>query len=226
MAIGHWYWKKRQTRPKPKPILFASAMTAYTMAGTPGMYISSEPQPGVKDLGLAIEPIVGYRAYAVDDNVLLSYNGVPWPHREPLQALCGGNVFADHDVPKADCHCGIYAWNAQHLCEDADVWGEVNLWGDVMLCPAGYRAEIAYPKTLHLKGPPTRALIRLRDALADAYGVPVTLTEPEVKVPDEIEFLHTTNVFTGGSIAPTNLIYPPFPGGAVGGTGPAGLPGT
>lgn len=145
----------------------------------------SPPLPELKDLGLAIEPIVAVREFGVymdgNDPVLTSFNGVPWPAYEPLYATCGNNPFTDHDAPSLDCQCGIYAWDASrgYAAGPGSLSGEVYLWGDILICEMGYRAEVAYPKSLHINGTPTRNAIRIRDGLADMYGVPVTLgTDP------------------------------------------------
>jgi hypothetical protein len=155
----------------------ATAMTSVTIGyGYTEHAAVSEP----KDLGLAIEPIIGLRGYNLRSTkpVLSSFNGVEWPHREPLEAVCGGNPLATHDAPCAECACGIYSWTENMTRTGlGSLYGEVYLWGDVLICEQGYRAELAYPKTLHIVCPQTRSAVRMRDALADAYGVPVTLTD-------------------------------------------------
>jgi len=217
---GHWYWKKRK---KTNPFLGANpaftssftAVTSVTMAGSPGMYVEKKE---VKDLGLAIEPIVGVREYHVymdgEEPTLSSFNGCPWPHRQALIARCGDNVFADHEVPKDGCGCGIYAWKsevAESYC-NTPLSGEVYLWGDVLVCEAGYRAEIAYPKNLNIRSKQTRATIRLRDALEKAYGVPVTLSDPEVQTETLVDLTSTLlspGQYKGITVFPT--LPPPSP---------------
>lgn len=134
----------------------------------------------VEDKGLAIEPIIGLRSYyaQVEDMCLLSHNGIYWPKREPLRAHCEKDYFAAHEVPSEDCDCGVYAWPQDATDKMVgNVYGEVYLWGDVLVCEYGYRAEIAYPKSLTIKAPAaTRAIRRLRDGLEEGYGVPVTVS--------------------------------------------------
>lgn len=155
----------------------------YYVAASPG-HVASEPEPELKDMGLAIEPIVGLRGYTVDPETmqLISFNSVAWPHREPLYALCGDNPFAAHDAPSENCACGIYAWNANAKDHVSGLFGEVYLWGDVLVCPMGYRAEIAYPKNLTIQSRKTRAALRVRDGLEEAYGIPVTIVDPDAEI--------------------------------------------
>lgn len=159
------------------------------------------PSTEIEDKGLAIEPIIGWRAFGVKavetlnaapEYELVSLNGVSWPYRRPLEALCNGNLLADHDVPKPSCSCGIYAWNKESrgnaYSNHNSIYGEVYLWGDVLICDHGYRAEIAYPKRLFLSNPvDTRASRRVREGLIEAYGVPVEY-EPGSRAAAEEEF--------------------------------------
>ena len=141
--------------------------------------------PELQDLGTAIEPIVALRSYYVDldsfeEPVLCSFNGTPWPHRRPLYAYCGADPFIDHEVPAEHCNCGIYAWRSELTGNVAgNLYGEVYLWGDVLICDSGgYRAEIAYPKSLFIAAAVTRSTERIRDGVAEAYGIPVEIVQP------------------------------------------------
>lgn len=166
----------------PAPALISASTSYITSAPITFDVFPSDP-PALNDLGLAIEPIVGLRSFGIymdgNDPVLTSFNGTPWPAYEALYATCGSKVISDHDSPSISCQCGIYAWNqevgARNRGGEGSVWGDVYLWGDVLIADAGYRAEIAYPKSLHIESQPTRSAIRVRDGLADMYGVPVTL---------------------------------------------------
>ena len=147
--------------------------------------------PGATSYGLkqskSEEPIVGYRDFKVVQGQhgysLQSRNGAIWPHRRKMVGLCNGNPFVDHNVPEPTCQCGIYAYDKPDdpamRGSNATVWGEIAMWGEVLVCETGYRAEFAYPTALFLRKPfspnnkPTRALEALRDELEDNYGVPV-----------------------------------------------------
>lgn len=141
--------------------------------------------PELQDLGTAIEPIVALRSYYVDLDTfmeprLCSFNGTPWPPRRPLYAHCGCDAFINHEVPFEDCQCGIYAWRQELTGSvSGNLYGEVYLWGDVLICDqGGYRAEIAYPKSLFIASTPTRSTERIRVGLAEAYGIPVEIVDP------------------------------------------------
>lgn len=137
--------------------------------------------PAVEDKGLAIEPIIGIREFNVEMEpvpTLYSFNDCSWPQRAPLYAVCGADPLPAHEVPGERCSCGIYAWKPECPNINGKVWGEVYLWGEVLICDYGYRAEIAYPKSLTIRSNPTRSALRVRDGLEESYGVPVKMVEP------------------------------------------------
>jgi hypothetical protein len=203
----------------------SAAVTSVTTV-TPYFTPIAEAPEVVKDRGLAIEPIVGIRAFQIDLEIdqsarLVSFNNIGWPARQPLYGHCLNNLLGDHDVPGETCVCGIYAWNKDNagMLGGADVTGEVYLWGDVLVAELGYRAEIAYPKSLTIKAKSTRNAIRIRDGLMDAYGIPVDLVEPE---PVEHAIHYGVTGATGpaqifGGVVPatspywTTNIYPTMP---------------
>jgi len=172
---------------------FAQMMNA--LGGNPqpmiiGASQIEEKQPvELEDAGLTLEPIVGYRDFEIlwrtDDCRLYSRNGEMWAPRERMVAVCvsQGRQFIDHDAPDANCErkCGIYAFSSPShkdlQVSSAAVWGEVNLWGEVLICPTGWRAEYAYPKTLFVRDHGTKMSGRVRDRLEAAYGIPVHLVE-------------------------------------------------
>lgn len=214
-----------------KPQAMSAAVSMLTTM--PSFTASRGPDPvprKIEDRGLAIEPIVGIRAFQLDLDVdmtptLVSFNNIAWPARQPLYGYCLNNLLADHDVPGEDCVCGIYAWNKdnQQMLNGADVTGEVYLWGDVLVAELGYRAEIAYPKSLTIKAKPTRNVMRIHDGLVEAYGVPVMLVDHEETAPPELATYYGQTGATypvtasGGFVAPmtpyywTPSIHPPIP---------------
>lgn len=193
---------RKRRRPKNPPLLsgatgpaLLSALPVFNAAFTTAISFTEEPAEPVTitDRGLAITPIVGVREFQIymelEHPTLFSFNGACWPARKALAAGCGNNMFADHEVPDLSCHCGIYAWQPQvaHRYCSTPVRGEVYMWGDVLIHDLGYRAEFAYPKSLTLHAHPTRSVMRIRDSIADAYGIPVSIIEPEVPEPTEEE---------------------------------------
>ncbi len=146
------------------------------------------------DRGVGIEPIVAYRDFNVvrdfGSNIYLtSRNGFTWPQFRPLEASCHKSLSAKvnmiaetprHDAPYDVCSCGIYAFDTlghSDLKTQCPVYGEVYLWGDVLICESGYRAQYAYPKTLFVMDNGTRWSQRIREDLEQSYGVPTHLVD-------------------------------------------------
>jgi len=170
-------WQRFIGQGVTSPQAFSSSAMTYTFSP-----LHLETTTEIKDRGLAIEPIVGIREFRVDldeEPTIYSFNGTPWPQRQPLYASCGHDLFGDHEVPDPGCSCGIYAWHENQTSDvNGKLYGEVYLWGDVLICQAGYRAEIAYPKSLTIRAVSTRSALRVRAGLELAYGVPVTIVDP------------------------------------------------
>ena len=131
-----------------------------------------------------------------------------WPRRRRLSAECGRGfhtgssspVRGEHRAPSIGCSCGIYAtWNADRAAQIADcatarfrdclgrpvigaAVGEVSLWGTVVECTQGWRAEYAYPARIHVLAPSygrRASIVEVEDLAADlaGYGVPVDSVE-------------------------------------------------
>jgi hypothetical protein len=86
---------------------------------------------------------------------------VPWAPREAQQAICySPGPRGRHHAPKHYCGCGLYAFNSiepDFALNPAYVAGSmpnrialgaVSLWGKVLVCTRGYRAEFAYPRSI------------------------------------------------------------------------------
>lgn len=148
----------------------------------PGALYKTPIEEKLKDLGLSIEPIVGYRDFLWKNGKLFSRGyDTPWPPREKLVAFCKNDpLLADHDAPEQGCKCGIYAFdtpNHHDLNWTSAIWAELYLWGEVLICDSGYRAEFAYPKTLFLRDTGTKAIRYVRDSIEAVYGVPAFLVK-------------------------------------------------
>jgi hypothetical protein len=101
-----------------------------------------------------IEPVIGYRQWTVEGNVLRSpFRRVHW--RNPVaRAHCNLSLarFAlghePHDAPHPDCDCGIYALHNPRgglhtVGDECPVWGAVALWGRIEAHDGGMRAQTA-----------------------------------------------------------------------------------
>ena len=151
-----------------------------------------QAMPGAKTYGTGIklksgsEPVTGFRDFELTDTVhgllLRSRNGAFWGPRERFRALCQKRAIPDHDVPSLDCECGVYAYDTPDhpslKSGHGAIWGEVAMWGDVLVCDTGFRAEYAYPTAIFIRDAyRTRTVKKIRDELAESYGVPVFLVE-------------------------------------------------
>src|SRR3954468_6736436 len=115
---------------------------------------------GGRALDFYAEAIVGWRSWTLRPDgcvVGLWQQGVVWPSGRPLQAMCCAPAlgFGPRHVdpaPGPEHSCGIHAWkrpeHVQRAPLDWVVYGEVNLWGRVIDCDRGWRAQYAYPRRL------------------------------------------------------------------------------
>ncbi len=110
----------------------------------------------------AIEPVVGWRAWALartpDGQPELRpiiYSGERWPAREVARAECPPHARSGHRAPEAGCTCGLYAVDGLDRLpavtgRDVTVIGSVALWGAMVEHDSGFRAELGYPDRLRL----------------------------------------------------------------------------
>jgi hypothetical protein len=130
------------------------------------------------------EPITAWRAWKLSNLRLhaLGSNG-EWPVKKPIEAICNkkyasiadpaGVNITNHPAPNHNCECGVWAFNSlDNLMSaiqghyHAAVLGQVSLWGRVIECENGFRAQYAYPKELWL-------FDNSLEELGYIYGVPV-----------------------------------------------------
>jgi hypothetical protein len=140
-----------------------------------------------------VEPVIGFRAWRVlDDRLLSPYIPCRWSGRE-MHAVCypanraltfgRGWLTRAHDSPHPECKCGIYAYHRPgsraYFGEWEWVEGIVSVWGRIEAHADGLRAEHARVEAL--AGCP-RVAARLgvevvaREELAEAaaaYGAPL-----------------------------------------------------
>jgi len=157
-----------------------------------------------------LDPFTGWRVWDVVelDGQLrlcsLTFWSVWLPGR-PVLAACRRTLvdrragLPDHEAPSPGCTCGIYGADSaraaiafsRRFARRRDVvdrvLGQVSLWGTVVECEAGWRAERAYPASLVVRAPVGQSLLRRRlgvrpcrpaeeiAAALGAYGVPVDL---------------------------------------------------
>lgn len=160
----------------------------------------------------AVEPFVGWRVWdvvALDGRLRLcslSFWTI-WVPGQASSAVCRRALLdvhragiLDHPAPHPRCTCGFYAAAsaaqvlayAHQFPRRADalhrVVGRVRLWGMVVVCEGGWRAELAYPSALFVPSarggrwrrgrlaPPAAPVEAVASALA-CYGVPVEIVD-------------------------------------------------
>ena len=155
----------------------------------------------------AIEPVVGWRTWRVRDAgsafILTSASkSTHWPGGRALEARCERG--RSHRPPERECTCGIYAsfhpGPALELLppyvravssiiapailgyDTVMAVGLASLWGELVVCDRGWRAEYAYPRELFVpssvkhyrRGPDGLQIFDssdLAEALAETYGI-------------------------------------------------------
>lgn len=151
------------------------------------------------------EAVVGYRTWHVQPERAdkrpwrlfspYAHMGHPWAPRQAHKAFCkGAGPRGRHHAPKPYCRCGIYAldhsgplMSPPHPTLLVNSYptrmavGEVSLWGKVVICEFGYRAEFAYPKSImvFLRYASDSAIADIHADLGD-YDVPLEYRVAEV----------------------------------------------
>ena len=136
-----------------------------------------------------VEAIEAFRSWRVDPNdsyLHSQFYTCAWAPYRKMEAICMSGEYCC----AGSCDAGIYATKGPILDFLANVapsgdsyciLGKVWLWGRILECEDGYRAEFAYPSLIYN----THA----RSAeFAQRYGVPLLLRPPFAS-PDEPEFL-------------------------------------
>lgn len=111
--------------------------------------------------------LIGWRTWDVPmfGSAILSFNKTRWEPKQKFIASCpkGDKCAGPH------CTCGIYSWKQRRKVIEGfnklkHVMGEVWVWGRVLECEYGYRAEFAYPKSFVDTG-------LIAQKMAGIYGV-------------------------------------------------------
>lgn len=132
-------------------------------------------------------PIVGYRAWLVNDGLLHSIyplvRPVPWPVGEVLKAKCFRTSTAyfvmhsceSHISPCMECVCGIYGLHRLIHERRKRPWpadcleGLVEVWGRIIIGSLGFRAQYARP--IALFKPRSVRLLYAASSMASLYGL-------------------------------------------------------
>lgn len=133
-----------------------------------------DPKPVSEESIVGI--ITGFRCWNAPlfEDILRSQRGTKWVPRQRFEAVCQASACTGEK-----CSCGIYAYKDMALVQSEygsaketrkNVYGQVCLWGRVLECERGYRAQFAYPKAFLDTGAVARRM-------AEVYGVPL-MKEP------------------------------------------------
>jgi hypothetical protein len=127
--------------------------------------------------------------------------GIPkvWEPGRATVAVCG-KFRTTHEAPWPGCECGVYGYRTREAAEDhleqfregngeyvlGWAFGRVSLWGRIVECEHGWRAQQAYPYAIDVYAEPPVAA-----ALRRLYGVDVEQRPPfeplpEVEEEDEV----------------------------------------
>ena len=164
------------------------------------------PDPGLDDIPDFVEPLVGWRAWKVRPrspaadtcpvfrSVILD---TPWAPRRQISAEHSFDLGARcHGLLGPECSCGIYAFKDplealiyltrvrdRLLGMSAEVaLGTVSLWGRVVECERGYKAEYAYPHHIYLPASFARFVPVVSSEFGVASGIYASICEEEISL--------------------------------------------
>jgi hypothetical protein len=120
--------------------------------------------------------ITAWRGWQIRNGKLapIGTSGI-WEPKKANRAVCTKlETGANHDAPSKKCTCGYWTFRTMETLQEAlagyaqkvQVIGTVDIWGKVIECTNGFRAEYAYPKELWL-------LDDELEHLSWTYGVPI-----------------------------------------------------
>lgn len=172
----------------------------------PLMRHPNQPEPVFAELPDLVEPVVGWRVWKVripssgsDSTPTLSSVIVdtPWAPRRKIRAEHSFDLGAMcHGLLESDCSCGVYAFkdpaNAfTYLMRARDrlvamtvevAIGTVNLWGRVIECERGFKAQFAYPSHIYLPLPVSRFVPDVSSAFGVQVGLYASFREEQISI--------------------------------------------
>ena len=159
----------------PPPIFYTSPIfyPSNPFTGPGGASVAEKKAESQKPLPEEhiVSAVSGYRAWNVPlfvDELRSVNQNAKWKPFERYEASCSAA-----QCRGVSCSCGIYAFNKMALVQkeytQTDrskryVYGECWLWGRVLECKDGYRAQFAYPKALVNNG-------AIAKRMAEVFGV-------------------------------------------------------
>lgn len=163
--IRRVYRREVERRAYPIPTQCIQPMITFNRGSEP-----QKPKPPLPEEHI-VAAVVGYRAWNVPlfvDELRSVAKQSKWKPFQRFEAEC-----TNPQCNGVECQCGIYAFNKMELVQKeyttSDrskryVYGECWLWGRVLECEKGYRAQFAYPKALIDNG-------AIAKRMAEVFGV-------------------------------------------------------
>jgi hypothetical protein len=152
------------TMPSLNPMVVPAPQPYYVLLRT-----AEQSKPLPLERTTATSEIIGYRGWQITVKGLESITqNFTWPFRRRAQAVCV------HTPILETCECGLYAFSQPPLADkyandDNEAWGEVSLWGKIVVCQEGYRAQYAYPRKIYVRE--GTMMPEMINALRNAYAV-------------------------------------------------------
>jgi hypothetical protein len=173
MSDGHWETirgshRNSEADPDSQSASAAAGTGAY---GTrPGVKRSTAVIVGWRVWGLSTLEPSGTRSSGSAPLVLTStFMNSVWQAGKVMTACCGANILR-HGIHAFTTEAEAVAYMAQGRKPIRHVFGEVSLWGRVVIHERGYRAEYAYPRRILV--PKTyRGSRDITSELRRSYGV-------------------------------------------------------
>jgi hypothetical protein len=144
-----------------------------------------------------VEPLAGWKQvyFQEESGYLWSSFDALWEPLKRLTAICHRDEIKHEGVVVLNCSCGIYALDLREAREwDHDgILIEVYGWGRYVRGDAGWRAQYAYPKAIHLRLHQAHLLHALR-----RYRVPIFVEREAVEyIPTEDGYEYRNNETDG-----------------------------
>lgn len=170
------------------------------------MHQPAQPEMGPGGVPDFVEPLLGWRAWKVwaplsSSDSYLAFSSVildtPWTPRRKVTAEHSFDLGAKCcGLLESGCSCGVYAFKDaadafayltkvrdRLLGMSVDVaLGTVSLWGRVVDCERGYKAQFAYPHHIYLPATISRFMLKVSSAFGVDVGVYASTCEDEIRL--------------------------------------------
>lgn len=170
------------------------------------LHQANQPEPSLEGLPDFVEPLVGWRAWkiwasATNPDGCPSFSSVildvPWAPRRRFTAEHSFDLGTRcRGLLDRDCSCGVYAFNGpvealNYLMSVRDrllgrlvdvAVGTVSLWGKVIECERGFKAQYAYPLHLYLPASFARFVSTVSSTFGVSTGIYASVTEEEIRL--------------------------------------------